>query len=38
MISNIEISGIKYEVDENTKKYVEKVNADIAGVVVNKIQ
>ncbi len=24
MISNIEISGIKYEVDENTKKYVEK--------------
>lgn len=24
MISNIEISGIKYEIDENTKKYVEK--------------
>lgn len=24
MISQIEISGIKYEVDENTKKYVEK--------------
>ena len=24
MTSQIEISGIKYEIDENTKKYVEK--------------